>query len=182
MSATNMFQNAHGVSICNTTINNAGGDQYVINQPAKIILKPHSSALFTGQQAHLDKLKDYFSTRTENDVSPQHFFVLCGMSGVEKTQIALKFTEETAKQYSYIFSVDSTDKDTISAIMKKLSFIPEAWNAAVDNNTEPVLNLIGSLSKPWLLLFDNANGDPSVVEKSLPPNDIVTELCCLPLD
>ncbi|TFK39135.1 P-loop containing nucleoside triphosphate hydrolase protein [Crucibulum laeve] len=179
MSAANMFEKAHDVTIRDTTINNASRDlnQYTINQPAerrepaKIILKPHSSALFTGQRAHLDKLKGYFSPRNENDISPRRSFVLYGMGGIGKTQISLKFTEEAAQQYSHIFWIDATDKDTISESLKGLSSIPEARNAAVDDNAESVLNWIGFLSKPWLLLFDNADEDPSVVEHSLPPND-----------
>ncbi|TFK31041.1 hypothetical protein BDQ12DRAFT_571066, partial [Crucibulum laeve] len=67
------------------------------------------------------------------------------MGGIGKRQIALKFTEEVAKQYSHIFWIDATDKNTISASMKGLSSIPEARNADVDDNTESVLNWIGFL-------------------------------------
>ncbi|TFK35269.1 hypothetical protein BDQ12DRAFT_573044, partial [Crucibulum laeve] len=67
------------------------------------------------------------------------------MGGIGKTQIALKFTEETIKQYTHIFWVDATDKETISASLKGISSIPEAKNDAVAENVESVLNWIGSL-------------------------------------
>ncbi|TFK31282.1 hypothetical protein BDQ12DRAFT_694370, partial [Crucibulum laeve] len=55
------MKNSWGTSITDSTINNVGGDQHTYvysappqHKPAKIILKPHSSALFTGQKNHLD--------------------------------------------------------------------------------------------------------------------------------
>ncbi|TFK35266.1 hypothetical protein BDQ12DRAFT_578572, partial [Crucibulum laeve] len=67
------------------------------------------------------------------------------MGGIGKTQIALKFTEETTKQYSHIFWIDATDKETIYASLKGLSSIPEAKNATLAEDDESVLNWIGSL-------------------------------------
>ncbi|TFK34399.1 hypothetical protein BDQ12DRAFT_738263 [Crucibulum laeve] len=144
-SAVHIFTNARGVSIRDTSIYIAGRDQFnIINQaplqhePAKTILKPHSSALFTGQQAHLNRLKIYFSLRTENNISPWRSFVIYGMGGIGKTQIALKFAEDVSG-YSHIFWVDATDENTISASLKGLSSIPDAKNASVGETTESVL-------------------------------------------
>ena len=53
---------------------------------------PPSSRLFTGREDVLGKLRHYFGQR--NRPSPKRQFLLCGMGGGGKTQIALKFVEE----------------------------------------------------------------------------------------
>ena len=54
-------------------------------------IPPHSR-LFTGRKDHLGKLRDYFCQR--NCPSPRRQFLLYGIGGGGKTQIALKFVEE----------------------------------------------------------------------------------------
>ena len=53
---------------------------------------PPSSRLFTGREDELEKLRQYFGQRDRP--SPRREFLLCGMGGGGKTQIALKFVEE----------------------------------------------------------------------------------------
>ena len=53
---------------------------------------PPSSRLFTGREDVLEKLQQYFGQRDR--LSPRRQFLLCGMGGGGKTQIALKFVEE----------------------------------------------------------------------------------------
>ena len=58
--------------------------------PALSPLK-HSSALFTGREDYLQKLKDYFSSSTGDK---RKSFLLQGLGGIGKSQICLKFIEE----------------------------------------------------------------------------------------
>ncbi|TFK31080.1 hypothetical protein BDQ12DRAFT_324209, partial [Crucibulum laeve] len=88
-----------------------------------------------------------------------------------KTQIALKFTEDVSSKYGYVFWLDATNEDTISASLKGISSIPDAKKADVDGTPEAVLYWIASLSKEWLLIFDNADGEPAMIEKYLPSNN-----------
>ncbi|TFK37056.1 hypothetical protein BDQ12DRAFT_608621, partial [Crucibulum laeve] len=112
-----------------------------------MVLRPCSSALFTGQQAYLDRLKNYFSIRNGQGVAPRRSFLIHGLGGMGKTQIALKFAEEISSQYEYVFWVDATNEDTMSASLKGISSIPDAKRAGVDANPEAVLYWIASLSK-----------------------------------
>ena len=57
--------------------------------------RPNSSALFTGREDILDKLKDHFAPRGDGDRGRKSF-LLYGMGGIGKTQICLKFVEEMA--------------------------------------------------------------------------------------
>jgi len=53
--------------------------------------RPISSRRFTGCREYLQRLKDYFIPRDEQDVK---IFLLYGMGGIGKTQICLRFAEE----------------------------------------------------------------------------------------
>ncbi|TFK33839.1 hypothetical protein BDQ12DRAFT_614604, partial [Crucibulum laeve] len=64
-----------------------------------------------------------------------------------------------------------TNEDTISACLTGISSIPDAKKVDVDGTPEAVLYWIASLSKKWLLIFDNADGEPNMVKKYLPSNN-----------
>ena len=53
----------------------------------------HSSALFTGRDKYLQRLRDYFLSSIEDK---RKSFLLYGLGGIGKTQICLKFIEETS--------------------------------------------------------------------------------------
>ena len=57
------------------------------------------STLFTGREDVLRKMKDHFSPSAASSQSKQqHIFVLYGMGGAGKTQIALKFIQQNSDQ------------------------------------------------------------------------------------
>ncbi|TFK32175.1 hypothetical protein BDQ12DRAFT_573648, partial [Crucibulum laeve] len=67
------------------------------------------------------------------------------LGGMGKTEIALKFAEDVSSQYRYVFWVDATNEDTITASLKGISSIPDAKNANIDGTPEAVLYWIASL-------------------------------------
>ena len=60
--------------------------------------RPNSSALFTGREDILQRLKDHFAPQDEGDRGRKSF-LLYGMGGIGKTQICLKFVEEMDGRY-----------------------------------------------------------------------------------
>ena len=58
-------------------------------------LKPNSSALFMGRTKQLDILKRHFAPRMDGEPLYRRYFLLYGMGGIGKTQICLKFLEES---------------------------------------------------------------------------------------
>ncbi|TFK34372.1 hypothetical protein BDQ12DRAFT_613608, partial [Crucibulum laeve] len=91
-------------------------------------------------------LKHYFSIRNGNGIAPRRSFLIYGLGGMGKTEIALKFAEDVSSQYGYVFWVDATNEDTITASLKGISSIPDAKNANIDGTPEAVLYWIASLS------------------------------------
>ncbi|TFK41464.1 hypothetical protein BDQ12DRAFT_599407, partial [Crucibulum laeve] len=112
-----------------------------------MVLRPCSSALFTGQQIYLDRLNHYFSIRNGNSIAPRRSSLIYGLGGMGKTQIALKFAEDSSSQYEYIFWVDATNEDTTCTSLKGISSFPEAKKADVGGTPKAVLYWIASLSK-----------------------------------
>lgn len=61
------------------------------------------SPRFTGQEIYLKQLREYFQPQIDR-TNGRRSFLLCGMGGVGKTQIALKFAEESAEKCASSFS------------------------------------------------------------------------------
>ena len=57
--------------------------------------QPNSSALFTGREDILERLRNHFAPQNEGDRCRKSF-LLYRMGGIRKTQICLKFVEEMA--------------------------------------------------------------------------------------
>jgi hypothetical protein len=53
----------------------------------------HSSALFTGRDVYLERLRDYFHSSIRGE---RKTFLLYGLGGIGKTQICLKFIEQNS--------------------------------------------------------------------------------------
>jgi hypothetical protein len=58
-------------------------------------MMPPPSNIFTGRASYLKKLRDHFSTGVDQS-RHRKYFLLYGMGGVGKTQICLKFVEESS--------------------------------------------------------------------------------------
>ncbi|KAJ7121178.1 hypothetical protein C8R44DRAFT_853416 [Mycena epipterygia] len=105
----------------------------VAQVPQQINNCPLPSRIFHGRQTILQKMHQYFATTGKQDI-----FLLHGLGGAGKTQIALKFiSESTSKSEKY-----SHDKD--------------CWESSHN-----VLQWLQSKQEEWLLLFDNAD-DPKI--------------------
>ena len=63
--------------------------------PRRNTKPPGPSSIFTGRKEALDQLSEYFNEATASVArATQRVFVLFGMGGSGKTQIALKFVNE----------------------------------------------------------------------------------------
>ncbi|KAJ7713107.1 hypothetical protein B0H16DRAFT_1899674 [Mycena metata] len=111
---------------------------------------PPPSRIFQGRQAILDKMHQFFNTDSGN----QHIYVLYGLGGAGKTQIALKFIEQSS--FSNVFFVDTSKVETIDTGLKGI-----AVSKSVGNSAQDALMWLQSSHDKWLLFFDNAD-DPKI--------------------
>ncbi|KAJ7711348.1 P-loop containing nucleoside triphosphate hydrolase protein [Mycena metata] len=111
---------------------------------------PPPSRIFQGRQAILDKMHQFFATDSGN----QHIYVLYGLGGAGKTQIALKFIEQSS--FSNVFLVDTSKVETIDTGLKGI-----AVSKSVGNSAQDALMWLQSSDDKWLLFFDNSD-DPKI--------------------
>ncbi|KAJ7019540.1 P-loop containing nucleoside triphosphate hydrolase protein [Mycena alexandri] len=113
---------------------------------------PPPSRIFQGRQTILEKMHKFFTP----DSGKQLIYVLHGLGGAGKTQIALKFIQESSANFSDIFLLDASTLDTINTGLKNI-----AVSKFVGDSAEDTLTWLQSKHGDWLLFFDNAD-DPKI--------------------
>ncbi|KAJ7433800.1 P-loop containing nucleoside triphosphate hydrolase protein [Mycena latifolia] len=113
---------------------------------------PLPTRIFRGRKTIIDKMYHYF-TRNRRTLS---IFLLQGLGGVGKTQIALKFIQDARPHFTDIFLIDSS---TVTTIETGLKFL--AMTKSVGDSSEAALQWLKVNQDEWLLLFDNAD-DPKI--------------------
>ncbi|KAJ7747774.1 hypothetical protein B0H16DRAFT_916814 [Mycena metata] len=109
------------------------------------------SRIFCGRQDILDKMEDFFA-----DTGTQHIYVLHGLGGAGKTQIALKFINKSSSRFSDIFFIDTSTIATIKRGLRNIAILKDLGDSPQDG----LLWLTSKVEK-WLLVFDNAD-DPGI--------------------
>ncbi|KAF8995366.1 P-loop containing nucleoside triphosphate hydrolase protein [Cyathus striatus] len=131
-------------------------------------IPPSATQNFTGQDEYLERLHNHFD---KNDAVGRKMFLLYGMGGIGKTQICLKFKDEVSDHYHHIFWIDATSKDTIEQSIKDIHKINVKIIGSENSYSAiKILQWISTLQKEWLIIFDNADGSPELIEKYLPPS------------
>ncbi|KAJ7429170.1 P-loop containing nucleoside triphosphate hydrolase protein, partial [Mycena galericulata] len=92
----------------------------------------------------------------DQDTGDQHIFLLHGLGGAGKTQIALKFIKQAVTRFSDIFLIDSSTQDTIDTGLKNIAVTKKAGTDQQD-----ALRWLSNTQSQWLLFFDNAD-DPKI--------------------
>jgi hypothetical protein len=146
-------------------------DNTQARQPPKLKVCPPPSIIFTGREDVLTQMRSYFAT----GLGKRHIFVLHGLGGAGKSQIAFKFieisqAETTPSRYvlniwcscpdqcsylwsfSDVFFVDATNSKTIVASLRNVALAKGAGNSEND-----ALQWLSWNHDEWLLLLDNAD-------------------------
>ncbi|KAF8195187.1 P-loop containing nucleoside triphosphate hydrolase protein [Mycena galopus ATCC 62051] len=110
------------------------------------------SRIFQGRRDILDKMHHFF--KSNNGI--QNIYVLHGLGGAGKTQIALKFIQESSSFFSNIFFIDTSTVATIDTGLMNIAVMKDSGNSQQDG-----LLWLTSKVEEWLLFFDNAD-DPNM--------------------
>ncbi|KAK5939679.1 hypothetical protein PMZ80_008059 [Knufia obscura] len=110
------------------------------------------SPIFTGRQDLLDRLAVDFGLSSPPGTRTQQLrYVIHGMGGSGKTQLAYKFAALNQDHYWGVFLVDASTYDTLESSYKDI-----ARTAGADASVEAALGWLTNLQEPWLLIVDNA--------------------------
>ncbi|KAJ7855803.1 hypothetical protein B0H13DRAFT_1727882 [Mycena leptocephala] len=90
------------------------------------------------------------------DIGKQHIYVLHGLGGAGKTQIALKFINSSQFSYSDNFFLDASTTETIETSLKNIASVKN-----VGNTSQDALKWLANNQDDWLLFYDNAD-DPKI--------------------
>ncbi|KAJ6548787.1 P-loop containing nucleoside triphosphate hydrolase protein [Mycena capillaripes] len=112
---------------------------------------PPPSRIFHGRKTILDKMHLFFAP----DLEKQQIYVLHGLGGAGKTQIALKFIHESSHFIDNFF-VDASTTETIETGLKKIARVKNAGNSS-----QEALQWLAAKREEWLLFFDNVD-DPNL--------------------
>ncbi|KAF8722355.1 hypothetical protein AX14_009860, partial [Amanita brunnescens Koide BX004] len=136
--------------------------------PSPLLPMKHSSTMFTGHDEYLQRLRDYFNSSVEGK---RKSFLLYGLGGIGKTQICLKFIEESVDLFSDIYWIDASSEITIELALMQIAqanfdTLPEAKQSAGH-----ALQWISHQRTNWLVIYDGADGHYQTVEKYIPPGN-----------
>ncbi|KAL2142193.1 hypothetical protein VTI28DRAFT_1460 [Corynascus sepedonium] len=113
-----------------------------------------TTRFFTGRGDILDRLDICFSER-DTGGKPRREFLLYGMGGVGKTQIALKAADNLEDRFKYVFHVDGTSILTASQSYANICQEHSLGNGTTEVMKELALRWLEGLSDEWLMIYDN---------------------------
>ncbi|KAK0630686.1 hypothetical protein B0T17DRAFT_487610, partial [Bombardia bombarda] len=105
-----------------------------------------AKSFYTGRALEMLKLKEAFEDTSH---AGQKKFVIYGLGGSGKTELALKYAEESQQSFWGVFFIDGSSRK----------------NAP---NEKAAKNWLSTQQLPWLLIIDNVDGDEIDLE-NLPP-------------
>ncbi|KAJ7857870.1 acyl transferase/acyl hydrolase/lysophospholipase [Mycena leptocephala] len=126
------------------------------NSVLALVRCPPPSLIFQGRQDILAKMDQYFS----EDIGERHTYVLHGLGGSGKTEIALKFLHMTnrhqAPRFTKQFFINASSLQTLDTALKNI-----AISHKVGKSSEDGLLWLITQRDEWILLFDDAD-NPSI--------------------
>ncbi|KAK3301007.1 uncharacterized protein B0H64DRAFT_352810, partial [Chaetomium fimeti] len=120
------------------------------------------SRFFMARDDILRKLDTCFPLR-DTKGKPRREFLLYGMGGVGKTQIALKAADEFEERFEYVFQIDGTNGPSVNQSYARVcqqyceeySQTRTIPSGTIDEMKDAALKWIGGLSVEWLIIYDN---------------------------
>ncbi|KAJ7448116.1 FabD lysophospholipase-like protein [Mycena latifolia] len=124
----------------------------VSDSPAYLKVCPAPTVHFTGRENILQEMTEYF----KRGIGQRHIFLLHGLGGSGKSQIAFKFVEQSTSllesRFSDVYFLDSSSQQTIENDLVTLALAKKAGKTSQDG-----LNWLSHQHQEWLIVFNNAD-------------------------
>ncbi|CAE6482651.1 unnamed protein product, partial [Rhizoctonia solani] len=114
---------------------------------------PPSSSRFTGREEYIAKARAYFTSGSQG----RRVFVLYGLGGAGKTQIALRCAEELREQLPHVMFVDASSEQSIQTSLTAIAMGNNVGESYLDT-----LKWMGQHGRTCLLVLDNADDPKSL--------------------
>ncbi|KAG9088891.1 hypothetical protein FS749_001775 [Ceratobasidium sp. UAMH 11750] len=109
---------------------------------------PAPTSVYTERHKPIQQAVDCLTS----NVQERRIFVFHGLGGAGKTQLALRVVEQTREHWSDVVYVDATSLESLASTLREF-----AISRKIGETHEDTLRWLGSYTKPWLLVFDNAD-------------------------
>ncbi|KAI1378304.1 hypothetical protein F4677DRAFT_443519 [Hypoxylon crocopeplum] len=117
-------------------------------------------SFYTGREKQMAKVTAAFADTTYGG---QKRFIIYGLGGSGKTELALKYAEDHLQNYWGVFFVDASSRKNASGSYSEIAMI-----GGVEPNEKAAKNWLATRALPWLLIVDNADDDEVVLDEILP--------------
>ncbi|KAK6001655.1 hypothetical protein QM012_002145 [Aureobasidium pullulans] len=117
------------------------------------IVPRRPNSLFMGRRELLNDMTQHLVT--ESKKNDRSVFVLQGMGGAGKSEVAIKFAAENRDNFWGIFWIDADNKRSIEQGFAKIAKnqVPPLQDATPEN----VLEWLANIDQSWLLILDNCD-------------------------
>ncbi|KAJ7448159.1 hypothetical protein FB451DRAFT_766318 [Mycena latifolia] len=136
----------------------------VSDTPAYLKVCPAPTVHFTGRVDVLQEMTEYFN----RGIGQRHIFLLHGLGGSGKSQIAFKFVEQSTSllesRFSDVYFLDSSSQQTIENDLVTLALAKKAGKTFQDG-----LNWLSYQHQEWLIVFNNADDIHLKLMQYFPP-------------
>ncbi|KAK3954872.1 hypothetical protein QBC32DRAFT_254378 [Pseudoneurospora amorphoporcata] len=131
-----------------------------------------SSNFFTGRDDILRKMVKALLSNPDGGSQRRQEYLLWGMGGIGKTQIALRFAEIYGNRFEHVFWLDATNKNTVQQSYHSIALQLGIQTDKVEESQAVVLHWMNASSGKWLLIFDNYahKGDEYGQYNNITPN------------
>ncbi|KAF8128828.1 P-loop containing nucleoside triphosphate hydrolase protein [Mycena galopus ATCC 62051] len=137
----------YNINTQHLSMNTVHTSQMVVQASQILNHCPPPSRIFQGQHTILDAMHQFFAKVT----GKQHIYVLYGLGGAGKTQIALKFIDEFTS-FTNRLLVDASSTETIETGLKNIALAKQIGNSSQDG-----LRWLASQHEAWIMFLDNAD-------------------------
>ncbi|KAH9905397.1 hypothetical protein F4778DRAFT_706498 [Xylariomycetidae sp. FL2044] len=117
-------------------------------------------SFYTGRQAQMAKIIAAFD---DSIYMGQKRFVIYGLGGSGKTELALKYAEDHMQSFWGVFLVDASSRKNATG-----SYCEIAKIGGVEPNEKAAKNWLVTRALPWLLIIDNADDDEIPLHDMIP--------------
>jgi hypothetical protein len=121
-----------------------------VQQTTGVKICPAPTPVFTGQETKVEKVESCILCGDKQ----RCVFVLHGLGGAGKTQIALRTIEKTRDMWTDIVYVDATSRETTISSLEGFAIAKKIGKTYNDT-----IQWLGNQRERWLMMFDNAD-DP----------------------
>lgn len=140
---------------------------------------------FVARDAEMNQLRQELLPASTNEVR-RKIFVLHGLGGIGKSQLAVEFARKYQASYDAIFWIDGSTKEKVRRsianlacrlpkdhVSERIKTYSHEESSNIDEVVNEVLNWLSQpLNKKWLLIFDNVDREFSTSSRDLEAFDV----------